>query len=261
MPLPKVGNPGRTIQSAVCQLGDLRWRVDPNNIAWDYQLDTTVIDTLGGQVVQILGATLGDLTVSGDLGQDNARVRQSWQLANAFHTKIKTMMDAQLTLPFMPGSGSGRTAGAERAFVHNPYPFHYNDGYHSWSFRVLVKALADGDGDSSISYTNGKFNHRYTLSLFIVQADSDVVHTIASDAFLSRIAKGIGWRRTGGFHGSATAKQMQEIVMANGGSISALLAHTLGGQPIQIPADLQAPGATPPVSNRRAAGPASPRGD
>jgi hypothetical protein len=241
--------------AASCQLGDLRWRVNPTNISWNYQLDTAVIETLGGQVVQILGATLGDLTISGDFGQKwisatgKGSSADSWELANAFHTKIKGMMDAQSSIPFIKGSGAGRTVKAEQAFVHKPYAFTYSDDLHTWNFKVLIKAIADADGDgSSISYSNGKYNQRYQLTLFIVQADSDVVKTIASDAFIARIAKGIGWRKSGGFHGSVTAQQAQDIILANGGTISQMLAQTLGGQPIKIPAST-----TPPTSSRKSA--------
>jgi hypothetical protein len=76
---------------AVMQLGDLRWRVDPTSVDWSFQLDTAVINTLGGQVIQLLGATLSDLTVSGDFGELRGPNHQaSWQLAAAFHPSVRS---------------------------------------------------------------------------------------------------------------------------------------------------------------------------
>lgn len=218
---------------AFCQLGDLRWRVDPVNVNWSYQIDTARIETLGGQVVQILGATLSDMTISGDLGMDHYGRKESWQLANAFHRKIQAMMDAQVSLPFTKGPGTW--VNAEQTYVHQPYQLTYHDGVHDWSFKVMIKGIEDGDGSgTSITYTNGKFNHRYNLTLFIVQAESDIVKTIASDAFISRIAKGVGWSKSN-FHGSISAEAAAGFISNNGGSVTGFLAKVIGGEPLQVP--------------------------
>lgn len=223
---------------AVAQLGSLKWRVDPSNVSWNYQIDANRIETLGGQVVQILGSTLSDLTVSGDLGQDHGRAQESWQLANAFHQNIKAMMDWQ-TLPAKQSNFSPMKNGKPKSFtdagvVHRPFSFTYMDGVHNWSFQVLIKGISDADGSGSITYSNGKFNHAYILSLFIVQADSELVRTIASDAFISRISAGIGWKQSA-FNGPMNALDAQTFIESNGGSISGLLAAALSGQPLQQP--------------------------
>jgi hypothetical protein len=46
-----------------------RFRTNPNEIWWSYELLTNVEDTYGGRVVQLLGTRLGDLTVKVDCGQ------------------------------------------------------------------------------------------------------------------------------------------------------------------------------------------------
>lgn len=93
------------------KLGDLTWRVDPTSVDWNFQMDTTVINTLGGQVVQILGATLSDLVITGDLGQDHKNNKMSWQLAAAFHQKIKSFMDQQTLPPKNVGRAGASAAG------------------------------------------------------------------------------------------------------------------------------------------------------
>ena len=227
---------------AYCQLGTLRWRIDPTDINWSYQLDTAVIDTLGGQVVQILGGTLSDMTISGDFGHAwmgsgwTASGGESWQMANYFHNTIRGLMDQQLSLPQQGGGNAalGRTQiAAESTSVHQPWTFNYSDGVHNWSFKVLVKAITDPDGDS-LDFSNGKYNHKYQLTLFIVQAGSDAVATIASDPFISRIARGVGWDKAD-FHGLMDTTQVESIIMANGGSISQMLAKSLGGEALVDP--------------------------
>lgn len=217
---------------AFCQLGDLRWRVDPTTVSWNYQVDTARIETLGGQVVQILGSTLSDMTISGDFGQDHPNKQLSWQMALAFNRKIQSMMDAQIASPFVPGS---TTTTASNAVVptHKPYQLTYNDGIHNWSFQVLIKAITDPSG-GSLTHTVSRPNYQYTLTLFIVQADADLVKTIASDAFISRIAQGVGWDKSS-FHGPLSAADAQAFIVANGGSVTGFLATILGGQPLTVP--------------------------
>lgn len=236
------------VTGAHCQLqgpqGTYRWRVDPNNVSWAYQVDTAVIDTLGGQVVQILGATLSDLVISGDFGHQWAASngsrdsKQSWLLANGFHKLIKGYMDAQMSIrqpPMKNSTQGGHKIKAEGVTVSNPLKFSYRDGVHNWHFDVLVKALADGVGDgSAIYYSNGRFNHTYQLTLFIVQAESDAVKTITKDKFLDNIAKGIGWKKSQ-YHGPYDMNDVTNMVVSNGGYFNAMLAKLLGGETLTVP--------------------------
>lgn len=233
---------------AVLQLGDLKWRVDPNSIDWSFQLDTAVINTLGGQVVQILGATLSDLVITGDFGQLRGKNPQvSWQLAAAFHQKIKQLMDRQ-TLPARTvgqsqskgARGHARRTGilSDAGIVHDPLKLTYHDGVHDWTFRVLIKALDDNDGSGSLNITNGKFAYQYKLTLFIVQADSDVVGKVASDYFLSRISDGLGWKQSK-FNGPQSSADAQSFIQANGGTVTAFLDKVITEQPLTVPAGLR----------------------
>lgn len=248
----------------VMKLGDLTWRVDPTSVDWNFQMDTAVIPTVGGQVVQLLGATLSDLVITGDLGQDHKNAKVSWQLAAAFHQKIKSFMDRQ-TLPAKTVPNNRTAAGAvaqardvaqtrrtgilsDAGVIHAPLPLTYHDGVHDWSFRVLVKSLEDGDGSGSLNITNGKFNYRYRLTLFVVESDSQKIKKVASDYFLSRISDGIGWTRTK-FNGPLKAQDAQDFISINGGTVSAFLNKVIVGEPLQAP---QASSSTPggPGSNK-----------
>jgi len=44
--------------------------LSPNNVTWDYKLKTNVIDTYGGQVVQVLGVSIENLTIQGFFGSE-----------------------------------------------------------------------------------------------------------------------------------------------------------------------------------------------
>jgi len=233
---------------AYMQLGDMRWRVDPNSVDWTFQMDTAVINTIGGQVVQILGATLSDLVVQGDFGQQrpvkSGPGTESWKLAAAFHQKIKSYMDRQ-TLPAKTATQSTSAASKKQVkktgiltdagVVHTPLPLTYHDGLHNWSFKVLIKQLDDGDGSGSLNITNGKFAYKYKLTLFIVESDSTLIRKVASDYFLSRISDGLGWKQTT-FNGPKEAQDAQDFITANGGSVSAFLDKVLTGEPLTDPA-------------------------
>lgn len=45
-----------------------RFRTDPNTVRWNYRLNTSVQQTYGGRVVQLVSATIEDLTVTADAG-------------------------------------------------------------------------------------------------------------------------------------------------------------------------------------------------
>ncbi len=47
--------------------GTLHIDIGPNQITWDYNLNTVTYPTYAGEVVQILSANIGDLTIGGDV--------------------------------------------------------------------------------------------------------------------------------------------------------------------------------------------------
>jgi len=60
------------INRGICSLSwqdqTFRFRTNPNEIWWDYELLTKVEETYGGRVIQLLGTRLGDLRVKVDCG-------------------------------------------------------------------------------------------------------------------------------------------------------------------------------------------------
>jgi|SRR6185437_131599 hypothetical protein len=169
------------------------FRVDPEAISWNWHVLTNVIETIGGRVVQVIGAYLDDLTVSGSFGQDHSTPDgESWRQAEAFLRMVTKIMEFQ------------SQDSTQQDKMHPPAIFTYPP--KNYRFRVYVKALTDADGGNSIVMTPGKFNQRYTLALFIVADGSDALvkagttngvydakQNEAIAAYMARISDGIGW--------------------------------------------------------------------
>ena len=170
----------------------IAFRLDPELIDWNWQVLTNVIETIGGRVIQVLGAQLSDLTVQGSLGQGTG---ESWAHANAFLSTVTKIMEAQ------------SADSNQQALMHPPAVFTYPP--KNWRFQVYVKALTDPDGASSVILRPGKINQRYSLTLFIVQEATTALVKAgttngvfsqkaydAVSAFMARISDGIGWHFT-----------------------------------------------------------------
>lgn len=187
------------------------FRVDPDLIDWTWSVQTNVIETIGGRVIQVLGARLDDLTVQGSFGHDHsdALTGNSWQLAQGFFTTVTAIMEQQ---------ASDATANA---LMHPPAVFTYPP--KGWRWNVYVKAFTDPDGSNSLVLKPGKANQRYVLTMFIVNESSAL--TVAGTGetgalaqqsqqaitqFMARISDGVGWtanKYTGIYAGSTPPGQ------------------------------------------------------
>lgn len=196
-------------------LGHLTFRLDPDQITYPYQIDYSVIDTLGGQVVQVLGSTIGDITISGSFGQDHQHKKESWELAESFHASIKQMIDAQSLL--------------KQGQSHKPVRFTYQDGLHDWDFNVLIKSIQDADG-GAVAHRTGKFSYHYTLTLFLVDDSSLALKKITTDKFIARISNGMGWKASS-FNGSMSAADAISFIQSNStdGTFNGYIVKLLGG--------------------------------
>jgi hypothetical protein len=183
------------------------FRLNPNDVAWNFEINTNVAETVGGRVVQILGATLSDMTIKGSFGEPRGTTHtEPKALAEKFLTKMKEMAEYQ-----SKGSSQHRT-------LHQPALFSFPT--RGWKFRVYIKDLTDPDGGGSITHRTGKFAYDYVLTLFI---DSDVSDTskilgdsngvisnqknAAIKSYMDRIADGIGWHFSE-FNGVGGAEQL-----------------------------------------------------
>lgn len=187
------------------------FRIDPDLIDWTWSVQSNVVETIGGRVIQILGARLEDLTVQGSLGQNHADKAggESWQQAQAFLATATAIMEQQ--------SADSNT----QATMHQPAVFTYPP--KGWRWNVYVKSLMDPDGNNSVVLAPGKVNQQYVLTLFIVNegAELTAAGTTANGAlaqqgqtaisqFMARISDGVGWtanKYTGIYTGTLTPGQ------------------------------------------------------
>lgn len=171
-------------------------------------MQSNVIETIGGRVIQVLGASLDDLTVQGSLGENHAdkAAGESWQQAQVFLTTVTAIMEQQAS------------DATQNALMHPPAVFTYPP--KGWRWNVYVKALTDPDGNSSLILKPGKANQRYVLTLFIVNESASLTAagTTANGAlaqqssqaisqFMARISDGVGWtanKYTGIYTGTLT---------------------------------------------------------
>lgn len=183
----------------------IAFRLDPELITWNWEVLTNVIETIGGRVIQVLGARLEDLTIQGSLGQDHAAGPvngTSWHQAEKFVSTVTKIMESQ---------SADSNVNQQ---MHPPAVFNYPP--RGWRFSVYVKSITDPDGQSSVILTPGKVNQRYSLALFIVQDGSSALVKAgttngvfsqkaydAVSAFMARISDGVGWHFTQ-YNGQAT---------------------------------------------------------
>lgn len=180
----------------------LKFRLDPESIDWNFKILTNVTETMGGRVVQVIGATLSDCVVQGSVGEQRGSVHfTSWQLAEAFFAKIAEMME------FQTRGANGKSPMVPPAIFSYP-PLDLR-------LSVYIKNLADADGTGSVSHRQGKFSYGYQMTLFIVPEGSgqvkiagtnsdgylDKQRQAAIDNAMNRIADGIGWKYSDTFNG------------------------------------------------------------
>jgi hypothetical protein len=180
------------------------FRINPSTIDWGFDIHTSVTPTIGGRVVQITGATLRDVTITGYLGEDRTAGSSpngqdhkgaSWRLHEAFIAQCRAIMEYQ--------SRDSRTPG----MMHAPAVFNYPP--HGWRWSVYLTEVADADGQASIEHRTGKYSHGYQLKLFIVQQGSDslvkagtsknavdAAQEKAIASYIARISEGVGWRQS-----------------------------------------------------------------
>lgn len=204
----------------------LKFRIDPDSIDYNVKVHTSVINTVGGRVIQVLGSSLSDVTIAGSIGESHSRGKGSngehegvsWKMAIDFFAYIQGMQQLQSAGANTPGS-----AGKDRNFFLKPATFVYSP--KGLRFPCYIKAITDPDGDGSAGVVHkvGRSNYRYVLSLFPVQEGStglvkagssngvlDQARAKAVDAYISRISQGIGWKFTAYNGGSTPSAQWEK---------------------------------------------------
>jgi hypothetical protein len=190
---------------ALATLDGLTFRINPNSIKWNFTINTSVTNTIGGRVVQVLGATLSDLTVAGDYGQDHSKKGEdglSWVMAEQFVAAVKKKAIKQTSEVNVQGQTKKTLPVLD---------FRFPD--YGWHFGVYVLGLSAREGETAISHTVGNFSYGYVLRLFIVEERSDTAvkaggsmssgkgvidkkKAQAIGSYVARISAGVGWKKS-----------------------------------------------------------------
>lgn len=220
-------------------LGDHLFRLDPASIAWDLRVKSSYTDTLGGRVVQVFGAEFGPMTIRGSFG------RGGWQEQHAVLSKMIAIADAQ----------AGATPGGGIMNPGAPIRFRYPP--RGWDFAVYLISFSDGSGQ--ITLTPGLNAPKWEIQLSIVEDNIDL-KTVAIDAYLNRINKGLGWKASA-YNGPLSIEEAQKAIQKEGasGGIDLIRKRTQTSSDSSSPdASAATPGAAPDNGTSQSSGPAGP---
>jgi hypothetical protein len=150
------------------------FRINPDTVSGGFRANTSVTETQGGRVIQVFGTSFDDLMLTGSFGVGGFAEQ------NAFLRRMEQIARIQLAV----GANSG-------------VPFTWPD--RGWNFSVMLKAYTSAESDESIEDRPDMVNPRWQLTLFIISTDS-AIHSaeVAQQAFIARLAEGLGWKRAGG---------------------------------------------------------------
>lgn len=152
-------------------LGGVPLQTSPEEIRWDFTMKVVDHKTLGGKVIQVLGTTLGDMTVSGRFGYGPKR-QEPWQQMLAMRERIKAMTKKQY----------------EEGAVAKPVRFVYAP--RNWDFPVYVKQLSPQPIDiRTVAPT-------YSITLHIEDEGARRIVKGIEDAYIKRLMDGVGWKQS-----------------------------------------------------------------
>jgi hypothetical protein len=149
------------IASVTHPSGDLtfRFRTNPNQITWNYNLNTKVEETYGGRVVQILSANIDSLTVTADCG------RGGWEYMEQVALFFRDMLVAQ------------KDTGGVGYFE---YP---NRG---WKFAVYALSFPFKDNRNDVA-------REFTMNFKVQEDVSGVATADTLKTELEKLKQGIGY--------------------------------------------------------------------
>jgi hypothetical protein len=168
------------------------FRLNPTAISWDFSIGVSEHKTIGGKVIQVFGAKMGDLVIEGAFGIGG------WQEQRAFLDHIILLGQEQL----------------DHWPTVNRDPFRFIWAERGWDFQVWIKGYSEGAGGPSIDGSIENFNPKWRLTLFIVE-DNAGLKEVSEESYIERLASGIGWKRTV-FNGPASIEELQAVLSSAG---------------------------------------------
>ena len=185
---------------------ELRFLLNPSAVQWGFEVNTAVFDTVGGRVVQVLGASVSDLIVSGTIGMSSSQ-QDAWRQAEGFMSRIKDLVEWQ--------SRDATIAGRR---MQPPLIFSFPQ--KNWLFEVYIKAATDPEGAGIATHSSGKFSYDYQITMSVLNdlrntsrivgsanGDLKITKEKAVSDYINSIANGIDWKISkynGDYEGTGT---------------------------------------------------------
>lgn len=179
---------------ATASIGDWEFRINPEEVAWTFEVRTKVISTIGGKVIQILGVDVGDMTVRGSFGKGGRVEQQRFLQWCLERSRAQTEQDKALVRFRLPDKG--------------------------WDFGVKIKGLTESPTQSSVNLTTANINPSFTLTLHVEDDLQDLteIKRAAQANYVANLSRGVGWKRTE-YNGPLTP---EEVFEAKGGNLGLL---------------------------------------
>lgn len=140
----------------------LRFRTNPNSITWEYNLRTSIEDTYGGQVVQILSANIDSLRITADAG------RGGWAYVEQVALFFRDMLFDQ------------------REGLGEPGVFRYPT--RGWELKVYALNFPFKDSVSDVL-------KEFTMNFRVQEDVTGIVSSSLIESEMSKLSKGVGWER------------------------------------------------------------------
>jgi hypothetical protein len=223
---PPGRNPGIAFDPTLLQnagqanasIGGVPLRINPNSVSLPYQIKMHQDQTVGGMVIQIYGVQWGDLTVSGQFGAGG------WKAQKDFFDQMKSLATSTAQTQFQQQlAGVVASSGSFRFF----FPL------LNYDFQVFLKNYSTADGQGSVVLTNATINPSWQLT-FSIDNDNNGLATVVQDAYVSRLAAGVGYgpgQYPGQYNGPASGDDITNLAAKSGLSVGQLLVQSFGLSP------------------------------
>lgn len=167
----------------VATLDGVPFDVDPHSVTWDYDIHVADKPYLGGKVIQVFGASIGDITVTGKFGRGDLLTMQL-----AFLDRMKAIGRQRLNNVTLP-----------------PSRFQWPE--QGWDMSVMLRSV------QSIVHAPEEFAPDWSIVLFPIEG-SDSLKSAAITSFIERLSAGMGWH-PGAFNGG-TASEINKLFSTAG---------------------------------------------
>lgn len=190
------------------QILDLR--LNPTQVNWNYNMNTNIIDTYGGQVVQILSVNIDELIIKGQFGREGVFGAKDVKKEFIDRTRFKfpfdgvapkdkseqwdntegrlgvglTQMTTYFREYFARSSQGGDSQASGNSFIETPMSLDYMNRH--WPEVVPIQF-------PSYKRSKENFAPEWQITFKVIEADSNVSYTQKVDA-IARLQKGIGFR-------------------------------------------------------------------